>query len=719
MVIAMDRAAHDPNENASGDLPMQQLWSVSGLDPQHALQEAILYHAQGRLREAEQLYQGVLRSDACHFDTLYRLGSLCAQQGRFSEASHLARRAIKIKDNFAEVHQLLGVALTGLNLHQHALPHYEKALALKPNYAEAHNNLGYSLQSLGRFNDSITYFTKALVICPTYPEAHNNLGNTYLALKQFEQAIDHFREALTLRPNYAEAHHNLANCLLVLGRREEALAEYRKAFAINSNYADAYHGHGKALEQLDRIDEAILQYEKALSINPNHIDARIVLGNALHQLGRLEEALAHYDKALAIDPLSARVSLGNALQRLGRSEEALTHYNEAQAINPHHFAAHIGRGDAFMVLGKLDEARNAYETAITLSPRATTGYLRLAHCKRFNATDRHFLAIWELAQQIESLPTGERTRLHFALGKALADIGEQEKSFAHFLQGNALKRQDINYDESQSLGVLERIREVFTRELMWEKSGPGDPSCVPIFIIGMPRSGTTLVEQILASHQKVFAAGELQELGKLANGTAGPNGRFPETVRAISGEELRRIGGNYLRKVRGLAPKASWITDKMTGNFALAGFAHLILPNARIIHTGRDPCDTALSCFSLLFEGRIDYSYDLAELGRYYRAYRKLMMHWRDVLPPGLMLEVQYEDVVSNLEREARRIVAHCGLEWDDACLGFHTTNRPVLTASAVQVRRPIYQSSVGRSRPYERLLQPFVQALGADGGSV
>jgi hypothetical protein len=231
----------------------------------------------------------------------------------------------------------------------------------------------------------------------------------------------------------------------------------------------------------------------------------------------------------------------------------------------------------------------------------------------------------------------------------------------------------------------------------------------------MPRSGTTLVEQILASHSKVYGAGELHDIDKIAKTMSGPNGsEFPETVQSTSGQELRELGIRYLSAVRRRASLAERVTDKMPHNFPYVGLIYLILPNSRIIHTRRDPRDVALSCFSLLFaQGQMAFSYDLTELGHYYRAYQVLMDHWRNVLPPGVMLEVQYEELVRNLEEQARRIIEHCGLEWDDACLAFYKTERPVRTASVTQVRRPIYSGSVGRWHPYEHLLQPFVRALG------
>jgi hypothetical protein len=307
--------------------------------------------------------------------------------------------------------------------------------------------------------------------------------------------------------------------------------------------------------------------------------------------------------------------------------------------------------------------------------------------------------------------------LDFALGKAYADLKDHRRSFEHLLAGNAAKRATIGYDERAAFALFDRIEATFTRELMQAKAGGCDPSNMPIFIIGMPRSGTTLVEQIIANHPAVYGAGELQTFNNVLLTVRGPDGNsvpYPDFVPALDTDALRLIGAAYLAEVRKLAPGGKRITDKMPSNYYFAGLIKLALPNASIIHTLRDPVDTCISCFSKLFSAEQNHTYDLGELGRYYKRYERLMAHWRRVLPAGSILEVRYEDVVADLEKEGRRIVAHCGLSWHDDCLSFHKTDRPVRTASATQVRQPIYNSAVGRWRVYEQHLGPLLDALGA-----
>jgi hypothetical protein len=322
----------------------------------------------------------------------------------------------------------------------------------------------------------------------------------------------------------------------------------------------------------------------------------------------------------------------------------------------------------------------------------------------------------KLADTMSSLTVHEQIELGFALGKAYADIGAHERAFRRLIDANALKRKQTFYDEGASLAGFERMKAAFTDALMRANEGLGDPSCAPVFILGMPRSGTTLVEQILASHPGLFGAGEIDDFGKATVASLRRAQRsaqdFPEAISTMSGEQLRRLGEDYLGRIRAKAPAAERIANKTPENFRLVGLIHLALPNARIIHMRRDPVDRCVSCFSKLFAENLPYAYDLGELGRYYRAYEDLMAHWRAVLPEGVVLDVRYEEVVADLEGQTRRILDHCRLEWDARCLDFHRAARPVRTASVAQVRQPIYASSVGRWRAYEPFLAPLISAL-------
>jgi len=370
-------------------------------------------------------------------------------------------------------------------------------------------------------------------------------------------------------------------------------------------------------------------------------------------------------------------------------------------------------GLALKVLGRLDEARQAFVRAIGIDPNLINAYFHFADSTTFVVGDPHLAMMEALAARTE--PTHpDRFQLDFALAKAYADINDRRRSFERLLSGNAAKRATISYDEKSALALFDRIIATFTPTLIAAKSGVGHPSPWPIFIIGMPRSGTTLIEQILASHPRVHGAGELSIINDVIRAMRAPgsdNSAYPEFVPSLDASALMQIGARYVAAVARLAPADQHITDKMPSNYLFTGLIHLALPNAKIIHALRDPIDTCLSCFSKPFAG-LHHTHDLAEIGRYYRRYQRLMEHWNCVLPVGRILQVRYEDVVANVEREARRIITHCGLDWDERCLAFERTQRPVRTISATQVRRPIYETAIGRWRMYEPFLGPLLAEL-------
>jgi hypothetical protein len=319
----------------------------------------------------------------------------------------------------------------------------------------------------------------------------------------------------------------------------------------------------------------------------------------------------------------------------------------------------------------------------------------------------------------------DKIDLHFALGQALAGIGDNQRAFEHQLAGNALRRRSIAYDEADISTRFERTRRVFSSDLLRRRNAYSEPPPTPIFIVGMPRSGSTLLEQALASHAEVFGAGESIDFTDAGSriGLFTPTKPFPDSVPDLTDAQLGDLAREYLSyllRTEGLQSSRRSIqrvTDKTLSNFQFLGLISMALPDARVIHIRRDPVDTCLSCFSQRFRTQF-FTSDLGELGRYYRAYSRLMDHWRSVLPPGFMLEIQYENVVTNFESELRRIVAFCGLDWDDACLRFYETARPIRTASSVQVRRPIYQESLRRWRPDPEALRPLLEALqGEDEG--
>jgi tetratricopeptide (TPR) repeat protein len=374
--------------------------------------------------------------------------------------------------------------------------------------------------------------------------------------------------------------------------------------------------------------------------------------------------------------------------------------------------AFVNMANLMLELGQRDAALSALDRALAADPRFAIAWYTKSNTKTFAAGDPDIATMERLLRPPHSKPqpAEDRMLLHYAIGKACMDIKDAPRAFAHLNQGSRLKRATLTYDAEAAECGMVAVAKAFPATRFQDSDPIGEPSQVPIFIIGMPRSGTTLVEQILASHPQVHGGGELRHLEQAL---AEAGARSAAEAATLPAEQIAALGRRYLALAPLRRPGALRATDKLPGNFLHAGLIHLALPNARIVHCRRHPVDTCLSCYATLFTTGHEYSYDLAELGAHYRGYAALMAHWRSVLPAECLIEVDYETIVDDLETEARRLIAFCGLDWDDACLRFHATARTVRTASLHQVRQPLYRSSIGRWTSFRDELAPLLTALG------
>jgi tetratricopeptide (TPR) repeat protein len=680
-------------------------------------QHALALHRQGQTDEAARAYQAILLAEPTHLEALIHFGVLQLAQARADEAEKLLRRAATASPESPEALGNLAAALQALGRHEEAADYYKRALACKPDMLDAQFGLAACLQASGRHEAAIASYSSILAAEPAHAEANYGLATQLAHLGRFDEAAAKYRAALAADPDFAEASYGLGKLLARGNTLEEAVRCFLQAIDVDPEYLDARVALGTALSRLHRDDEAMDAFRAGLAAEPEHPEAHCGIGTLLDRQRRHAEAIAHYRAALVRNPehVDAMAGMATAMKNLGQHAEALTPARRVIALQPKSAWAAGLLASILAEMGSLDEAQALFKRAVELAPdRPEFGYYVVQMAKVQPGDD--VLKVLEAAlPRVASLAEREQCLLHFALAKAYDDVGERDRGFDYLLRGNAIKRSATEYDEPGTLRAIARIPRVFTAELMTACQNLGDPSPAPVFIVGMPRSGTTLVEQTLASHEAVFGAGERNELSqairRLRDERLGA-AAYPEAVRGMTVEAFRRMGAEYVAALRALAPNATRIVDKTPGNYLYLGLICAILPNARIIHVMRDPVDTCLSCFSKLFWGEQPFSYDLAELGRYYRSYQSLMAHWRTILPAAAMLEVEYEALVEDFEPQARRIVAHCGLQWDAACLEFYKTSRPVQTASMVQVRQPIYRSSVGRWRPDEALLRPLLEEL-------
>jgi tetratricopeptide (TPR) repeat protein len=465
------------------------------------------------------------------------------------------------------------------------------------------------------------------------------------------------------------------------------------------------------------LSEAERFYRRAIVFDPRQAGSFDGLGLIACKKGRFADACMFFGKAVEIDPAAAQYhfNLGNALKDLGRVDEAIEAYRQAIALKPDFAEAYGNLGSLYISQGRAGQACAAYEMAIEHRPERGSFYRLRAFCKPLPPTSPIFRKMQRLAERMSALSETDQMELHFALGTVYGDTEEHERSFVHLLAGNALKRKYVVYDEEKALGSVARVEKTFSRDFLAARSDFGIASRLPIFVVGMPRAGSTLVEQILASHPEACGAGELQILPQLLRQARSVlKTDFPEIVSTLTARQIDRLADRYLDILRSEGPTATRIVDKHLDNFMGLGLISLMLPHAKIIHIRRDPFATCLSCFAKLFNGNhLPYSYDLGELGRFYCAYERLMSHWRAVLPAGMMLEIHYEELVNDFEPQAQRIVEHCGLAWHERCHSFYRTERVVKTASALQVRQPLYATSLSKWKVYAALAQPLRVALG------
>ncbi len=674
----------------------------------------------GQNAQAEQLCTQVLQAWPQHASALHLMGLLAFTHGNRPLAIDYLRRACAAPSAPAIYHSNLAEIYRQSGRMGEAEEAARRALAIDNQLVAGWTNLGIVLQESGKLEESHLCLQRAVERAPS-AENHNNLANTLKRMGRLEEAGRHYRAALALKPSYAEAHNNLALLLNTLGDSKAAMEEVRKAIDLNPQYADAYVNAAAICLTSNDTAEALRWLNNLASFAPDHPGGLIARARAFLEGDRCEDALEAARRATDVAPESGEAAdvLGQVLAMQDKSAEALAAFERASKLPaPQPESALVGKGALLMELGRNPEALQAFDAALAVNPNSARALFNRTSIRKCAAGDPDIALMKSLLASGTVEASDDKIMLHFALGKVWLDAGDSERAFAHLAQGSRLKRASFEYDPDATERWVAEIAETFSPDLMARFAGAGDTSDVPVFVLGMPRSGTTLIEQILASHPRLHGAGELKTLNHLVESSPNPvpgSQLFPAMMKTTTPQALAALGKSYADQVRSLAPGKAHVVDKMPGNFLYAGLIHLILPKVRIIHSRRDGVDTCLSCYTKLFAGEQKFTYDLAELGRFHRSYDTLMAHWRKLLPADRFLEVQYEDVVDDLEGQSRRMIEFLGLEWDEACLKFHQTARQIHTASFNQVREPIYRSSVGRWKRYAKHLRPLLDSLGVE----
>lgn len=648
---------------------------------------------------------------------LASLGAALCDSGRWEEALPSLRRALGIEP--ANVQALIDTAnaLCALRRPQEAVALYERALQINPGLPVAQNNLGNALQELGDCGRAVACYRRALESSPEDAEIHCNLGNALRQLGQLDEAISCTQRAVALGPRFGMAHNNLGLALAARGRRAEAAVSFREALKLNARSVEALNNLGDVLRDLGEYREALALYRRAIDLDPQRVDSHCRLGDALFESGQTAESAVSFRRALAVQPQPrAHVGLAAALRLQGHASEAEASCRTALADDASCVAALSLLGDLRADRGEFAEAQELFERALAIEADSPAVLCSIAAHRRMTGADASWL---QGAQRLlaRQLPLGHEIALRYALGKYHDDLRQYDQAFSHYRQANELsKRCGAHYRAEELTRQVDQIISTFDANFVRESHRGACASQLPVFVIGMPRSGTSLIEQILASHPAVYGAGEVKFWdGAFEAFTAGAGDAAASAVPGLARDYLERLTASAGAAVR--------VVDKMPANFLYAGLIHAVFPQARILHVQRHPLDTCLSIYFQNFVDMRSYASDLGSLAHYYREYVRVTNHWRSLLPAGTLLEIPYEALIADQEGWTRRMLEFIALPWDPRCLNFHRTERVVITASRWQVRQRINSGSVGRWRNYEQYLTPLrgleqLVASGRQGGT-
>jgi len=606
----------------------------------------------------------------------------------------------------------------GLALHRagridEAAALYRQVLEAAPDHPRALHLLGVSETERGHVERGIELLQQAIPCLDATPEPHFDLGNALRIAGKREEALENYRRALARNPNYALAHACIASLLTELGRYEAAISHCQTAIAIEAESIPARIVLAVALKEARRLPEAAETWRAIIELEPERPDSYAQLASQLASLGLFKEAVHCYDRAIALQPdnVSFHCMRGGALIRLYDGAAAEASFRQALKLSPHSKEAWGGLSWTLRLLGRFEEADRCLERLREIDP---TDLRDVRHIPATGKQQQDVAELDRLAAAFDNPANKSEDRIAaaFALGRLLDEAGRFDEAFAHYAEANRLMRENWRADGDRydpvSFGCrVDALIATNTQEAIADGARAGNMSELPVFVVGMPRSGTTLVEQICASHARIHAAGELDAIPLIAWEMLRGRQTGPRLF-----ETARRVADRHIVRLHRLGRGALRVVDKLPDNVLLVGVIARLFPRARIVYCSRDPRDTALSCYFQVFvQGAQYFSYDLADCGRRCRDVQRLAEHWQKLLPLH-MIEVNYEKLVADLEGESRRLIDFLGLDWEPACLEFYRTERTVATVSHWQVRQPIYSSSVGRWRHYEKHLGPLFAAL-------
>lgn len=587
-----------------------------------------------------------------------------------------------------------------------------EVLSRRPNVAKANRELAHALIAQGRFDEAIASYKRVLELTPENPVAYRDLSTAFKTLGRMNEAYEVLEASFRLGPDREQLELAIQHIFATDFGTAENLC--REILRKNPSNVNATRLLGMLAAELGKQKLSIQMLRNSIKLEPRFFGAYIDLAGELLETDELEECHAVLQEAIKLQPELAlpRTLLGILHNKAGRFEQAAEVFKEVLEKQPDHVVSLTGLGHALKTIGRGEEAVETYRHCIKAFPAFGEAYWGLANLKTFRFSDDEIATMEENVDD-ENLLGESRINLNYSLGKAYEDRDSYDQAFYRYDRGAKLRWSNESYDHAHTRNDHDEIIKTITPEVLRQNTGFGNPDPAPIFIVGLPRSGSTLIEQILASHSQVDGTHELPDLPHAINAINRQKLEgfdYPQAL-PLYGEALATIGRQYIASTRRYRGDAPFFTDKMPGNFASVGLIALILPNAKIVNARRHPLDSCMSCYKQLFYKGQKFSYDLVKLGEYYLEYQRMMDYWNEILP-GKVLDVQYEEMVADQENQTRRLLEYCDLDWEENCLRFYETDRAVVTASSEQVRLPIYSRSVNSWRRFEKHLGPLIEVL-------
>lgn len=674
---------------------------------------------EGKLEEAESILHSILKVHPSHAHALHLLGLIAYQVGKINLAVELIDEAIKHNPTVALFHSNLGEMYRKLKVIHLSIQYGQNAITLDPNSVNALSNLGIAYYDAKEYEQALNFHKRALAINPRFNCSLNNMGSIYKIQGKTKQAIEFYEAAIEASPHFVESYYNLGALFLHEQLFTQAIEYLTRAIHLLPTFVQAHCHLGLAWLGLEKCNNAISHFEKALQLNPDNDEVYYGFAKLHLYQHYYREAVHHVHKAISLNPqrIEYYQFLADIYRQQGQYTQALKTIEQAIKMDSTSAYSYLCKGNLFMEWGKTSQAEEEFAKIATNSDPNTRvlAHYSLVQLRKITEDNPSLKDLMCISLNNQALSPSKLEYVYFALGKCYDDMGEGAKAFEYFTEGCRLKRQRITFNIADQVQFTQNIIQCFTKQTVEYLQNFANPSALPIFIVGMPRSGGTLVEQIISSHPQVYGAGELKYLNDLILYPVKNNQKinyYPERISQLSSETWVAIAEKYLSYLRRFSQDAIRVTDKMPYNFLTIGVIHALFPNAKIIHVKRNPLDTCLSCYTKLFtEGQL-YSYDLIELGQYYQCYEQIMAHWRQILPAHAWLDIEYESIVNYLEDEVKALITFCDLPWDPACLTFYQSKRQVRTASFLQIRQPVYKTSVERWRRYEQELSPLVNIL-------